>query len=626
MSVNKLVLSPAEFSGEPNTFVCGRVVLMRGPFLLTDANPGNSQKKGSGKKKDNVQKLEVHLLGGPTVGDVLFLDAWSDAALQLKKKLELQGVYRIGGAKVVNQTPRNSTSRLTYFIRAQAPIGVKTLVEKCTEGPWTDLPMRHPFTPFESLSKVADVLPVCIIGVITFQPGTMARTTMHGNAVVCNAVIKQKDHEIRCAFWRKHAEALAQFPEKQAVALMHVNVKSKGDAWELAATEATQISECPAELAEDLIASTTLDGTVASTSLSKRFNIDYSTCEAKPCTVSAIAAVLQPGCNRSLSGVYEMHAVAIMGVAGVQDDDSWQMLSCAECKKKVSDECNKCEAHPTAGIEKRYVLSVDLADQSGACAVMVYHDVVATLDFMMEDSTDPKQKRKMVRRLRSVPWTLRCVFKENVVRESNYIEVKYMTPSVSEEGIVETWQPHALPMVRSNNACPVAKCADIKYDKDLGLALVADRPVAAVRVLVILQTSSEDEEVAVPDESQSGLRVCRKARCALQPDIPAAYSIKTAGLSSSVQWLLTAPAGTVLFITSALSNDELSFNVLAHWEVNTSILPDMKHFLMCTIHDVTSINLQLDSQQTPLKRQRALDETGPSKSNLGSLAIRRRVA
>ena len=625
MNASKLVLSPAEFSGEPNTYVCGRVVLMRGPILLTDMQPGKGKKKGAGKKRDSVQKLEVHLLGGQTVGDVLFMDAWSDAATQLNEKLELQMVYRISGIKLVHQSPRNSTSRLNYFIRAQAPIGLNTLVEKCTESPWADLPMRHPFTPFESFSKVADILPVCLIGVISFQPGAVARTTMHGDAKVCNAVIRQKDHEIRCAFWRQHAEALAQFSENQAVGLMQVNVKSKGDSWELAATEATEIIACPTELAQDLIDSTNLVGTVAGTSLSKRFSVDYSTCAAKPCTVSAMAAVLQPACSRSLSGVYEMHGVAIMGVAGVQDDDSWQMASCSECKRKVSHDSGKCEEHPDAGVEKRYILSMDIADQSGACAVMVYHDVITTLDFMVGDSTDPKRKLKMVCGLRSVPWTFRCVFKENGVRESNYIEIKYLTPTVNDEGIVETWQPQPLPMVRSSVACPIAKCADIKYDKDLGLALVTDRPVAAVRILVILQAPSDDEEVAVPDASQSGLRVCRKARCALQPDIPAAYSIKIAGLSGSVQWLLVAPAGTMLFITGAVCNDDPCFNILAHLEVKPSGVADMKHFLMHTIDDVSSIRLQMNSQQTPSKRQKVLDETGPSQSNLGSLAIRRRV-
>ena len=524
----------------------------------------------------------------------------------------------------MHQKPRNSTSRLNYFIRALAPIGMKTRVEKCTESPWADLPMRHPFTPLDALSKVADILPVCVIGVISVQPGAVARATMHGNAKVCNAVIRQKDHEIRCAFWRQHAEALAQFSENQAVGLMQVNVKSKGDSWELAATEATEIIACPYELAQDLIDSTNLDMTDASTSLSKRFRVDYSTCAAKPCTVSAMAAVLQPGCSRSLSGVYEMHGVAIMGVAGVLEDDSWQMDSCSECKRKVGHDSGKCEEHPDAGVEKRYILSVDIADQSGACTVMVYHDIIATLDFMVEDSTDPKKKHKMVRGLRSVPWTIRCVFKENVVRESNNTEIKYITPSVNYAGIVETWQPQPRPMIQSSGACPVAKCADIRYDNDLGLALVADLPVAAVRILVTLQAPSDDEEVAVPDVSQSGLRVCRKARCALQPDIPAAYSIKTAGLSGSVQWLLVAPAGTVLFITGHVCNGDPCFNILAHLEVAPSCVAVMRDFLMHTIDDVSSIRLQMDSQQTPSKRQRLLDETGPAQSNLGSLVKRRR--
>ena len=74
------------------------------------------QDKGAGKKRDSVQKLENHLLGGQTVGDVLFMDAWSEAATQLKEKLELQMVYRISGIKLVHQSPRNSTSRLNYFL------------------------------------------------------------------------------------------------------------------------------------------------------------------------------------------------------------------------------------------------------------------------------------------------------------------------------------------------------------------------------------------------------------------------------------------------------------------------------------------------------------------------------
>ena len=71
MAGSKFVLSPAEFSGEPNTCVCGRVVLMRGPITLNDAQPSKGKGKGSGKKKEAVHKLEVHLLGGQTANRCL---------------------------------------------------------------------------------------------------------------------------------------------------------------------------------------------------------------------------------------------------------------------------------------------------------------------------------------------------------------------------------------------------------------------------------------------------------------------------------------------------------------------------------------------------------------------------
>ena len=196
--------------------------------------------------------------------------------------------------------------------------------------------MRHPITRLASLSKGADVLQVCVVGVISHQPGSVQRSTTHGDAVVCNAVIKQGSHEIRCSFWRQHAEALARFAENESVALMQVNVKSKGDYWELFVNEATEIMSCPNDWQQDFLETTSLESTAPRTLLSKRFNVDYATCAANTCTVSAMAAVLQPGCQRALSGVYEMHAIAIMGVAGVQNDDSWQMPSCVECKKKIN--------------------------------------------------------------------------------------------------------------------------------------------------------------------------------------------------------------------------------------------------------------------------------------------------
>ena len=124
-----------------------------------------------------------------------------------------------------------------------------------------------------------------------------------------------------------------------------------------------------------------------------------------------------------------------------------------------------------------------------------------------------------------------------------------MTPTLTTDGIVETWSPQPLPIVHSNGACPIAKCADVQYGDDLGLALVAERPVSSVRLLVIVQATSEDEEVAAPDPGQAGLRVCRKVRCALDPSNTALYNIRIAGLTGSVQWLLAGgarPTSTVV--------------------------------------------------------------------------------
>ena len=124
--MSRLDLAPSEYSGEANACVCGRVVLMRGPVNLSTARGGKGKTKGSNQTKDAVDKLEVHLLGGQTPADILFMDCWSDLASQVKTKLELHSVYRISGVKVIHQTPRNSTSRLPYFIRVQSPLGLKT--------------------------------------------------------------------------------------------------------------------------------------------------------------------------------------------------------------------------------------------------------------------------------------------------------------------------------------------------------------------------------------------------------------------------------------------------------------------------------------------------------------------
>ena len=91
MGDTKPKLSPAECSGDMATCVCGRVVIVRGPLEVGGGerkeatqrqSQGKAGKRGSGKGRGKAQqngptrKLEVHVLGGSTAGDILFVEAW----------------------------------------------------------------------------------------------------------------------------------------------------------------------------------------------------------------------------------------------------------------------------------------------------------------------------------------------------------------------------------------------------------------------------------------------------------------------------------------------------------------------------------------------------------------------
>ena len=523
---DQLLLAPSEFAGEANTCVCGRVVVMRGPVTLTGHGNDQSQRprrssksgcKGGTKQKPPPIKLEVHILGGDSAGEVLFLEAWGDAANQLKNRIKVSGIYSFSGVKIVHQLPRYSTSRLPYFIRAVAPIGLKTVVADCDEDPWTDLPLHHPFTQLVCLTKVSAALQVCLVAVLVHQPGLVDRDTQYGTHQVCNAVVRQSYIEIRCAFWRHHATALAAFEEGTPLAFMQVTVKSKDGSWELAANESTQVLECPADLRDKLCSETDLIRTTGSMSLSK-VKIDYETAATVICSPSAMAAVIQSGCKRDLGGIYEMHAITVMGVSAAMSDDAWSMLCCKTCKKKVDEQSRSCAAHPEDDVEERLMLHFDLADDDGSCRAVVFHDVLSSLPFMREKCDDPKKKQKIVRTLRAQLWTLRCSYKQDSYMESNYIEVKFMTPTIDKDGVVATWRAGAVPSLGGCSGCPIAFCKEVAYDKDLGIATVRERTVHAVRLMVTLEAAGPDDETALPDTQSVGLRVVRRARCALCAD------------------------------------------------------------------------------------------------------------
>ena len=62
--------------------------------------------------------IGVVYLGGVSMGEVFYMEAWGDVAAQSSSLLELGKVYRVPGARLMPQMPRLSTSRLDYYLRA----------------------------------------------------------------------------------------------------------------------------------------------------------------------------------------------------------------------------------------------------------------------------------------------------------------------------------------------------------------------------------------------------------------------------------------------------------------------------------------------------------------------------
>jgi hypothetical protein len=72
MAAQDLVLPPNEFSGEPNTWVGGRVVLSR---ITRVQQTRKGKAKGKGKPApEETNKCEVHILGGANMSEMLFVD------------------------------------------------------------------------------------------------------------------------------------------------------------------------------------------------------------------------------------------------------------------------------------------------------------------------------------------------------------------------------------------------------------------------------------------------------------------------------------------------------------------------------------------------------------------------
>ena len=193
----------------------------------------------------------------------------------------------------------------------------------------------------------------------------------------------------------------------QCVALYQVTVKKvQGGSWEVGAVDATLVADCPADLAGGLRAETDTSETAGrATSLTRRQSVDCDAVPAKASTVSGLLSVIVPQAMRQLNGIFEVHCVAVMGVSALASDGAWQIRSCSECKRKVPDENDVCPTHPEKAVELRWLLSMEIADNTGRGQAVMYHDAAVGVDAFAGAAgpIDAQAERKIASALRGCP-------------------------------------------------------------------------------------------------------------------------------------------------------------------------------------------------------------------------------
>ena len=481
------------------------------------------------------------------------------------------------------------------------------------QNPLTDLPLHHPFVELQSLQRVAKSKRVSLIGVVSTQPGLVSRETKFGSGEVCNAVIRQGKHLVRCGSWRSHGHSLARHSVGTALALHQVNVYHKNGGWEVAATEATHIEECPEELRTELIETTDLGST--GITLTQTPNIDYNVVKTKPATLSGLASVILHRQARDLEGVFEVHSIAVLGVSSVLSDGGFKMRSCAKCKSLVRADLDQCEyCTEFDGFEHRWILSLDMADQRGACSAMLYHDAAKEIPFLVGSGDDDNDRLKISKSFRSKLWSVRIVYKRNDLKATNYLEIKKIEPTLTAEGVVASLRLLPAPHVSSQSACPFARCSEVSFDRDLGVLTVNGAAVHAARLLVVVLAPADGEIVATPDVTNSGFRVCRKVKCALSEQHDVTYEIRIAGIAGSVQWLMTAAADACFLITAQGRGADKAFTVLAYEDTKAIGEKQYRELLHRHVTHAGDVSVNHASTDTPKKRLEALNAAVPDAS------------
>ena len=212
------------------------------------------------------------------------------------------------------------------------------------------------------------------------------------------------------------------------------------------------------------------------------------------------------------------------------------------------------------------------------------------------------------------------------MKRTNYLEIKRIEPTLTTEGVVASFRLLPTPHVPNQDACPFALCASVSYDNDLGVLTVDGDAVHAVRLLVKVLSPGDNEVCATPDVTNSGFRVSRRVRCSLAPaQSDKTYEIKAAGITSRVQWLMTAPADACYLITAKGRGADKAFTVIAYED--TKAIGEKQYVVLMDGHinhkgDVVVAHASTD---TPQKRLQSLNDAVPAAETPQSFNKRRRL-
>ena len=132
-----------------------------------------------------------------------------------------------------------------------------------------------------------------------------------------------------------------------------------------------------------------------------------------------------------------------------------------------------------------------------------------------------------------------------------------------------------------------------------------------VRVWLRVLAPEDGDEVGVPDPTATGLRVCRRVRCAADVTDRQEYVLRQSGISSGVQWLMLAPPDSYWLVLAAKKGVTREFVASGCWNLSAAHEQTTNEVLRTILDGERGSTVVMQSTDTPLKRRRLLDEAMP---------------